>query len=352
MADVNVLDLSEVTPGSGDSLILFDRATGAATSTRFDTLKSAVTGDVAATVAQHTSDIQTLTNETSDIVNVLGAKNLLPNNATTQIINRVQFTVNANGSVGVNRVGTSDSNATIDICSSLVISALSILSGCPIGGGLNEHALVATDGTNYYSDTGDGVEIPAGTYRVFILIYSASTISNKTFYPMIRPASIKDDTYVPYAMTNRELTKSISDLMGNYVVSWLKYKHYDKNTSITNRQFLYNCTIDFLNNVIPTESSKGNRVLPLEVSFLNTRFKADMCIQAYYPNSFKLQDETTGDNPNVTYGMRMYDNTNYCYLSKKTFSANGVTYINMTDSPNDSALDITYLVLRPIKYNV
>lgn len=67
MADVNVLDLSEVTPGSGDSLILFDRATGVATSTRFDTLKSAVTSDVAATVAQHTSDIQTLTNNVSYI---------------------------------------------------------------------------------------------------------------------------------------------------------------------------------------------------------------------------------------------------------------------------------------------
>ena len=62
MADVNVLDLSEVTPGSGDSLILFDRTTGVASSTRFETLKSAVTGDVDATVAQHTSDIQTLTN--------------------------------------------------------------------------------------------------------------------------------------------------------------------------------------------------------------------------------------------------------------------------------------------------
>ena len=65
MADVNVLDLSEVTPGSGDSLILFDRTTGVAKSTRFETLKSAVTGDVNATVAQHTSQIQTLTNNVS-----------------------------------------------------------------------------------------------------------------------------------------------------------------------------------------------------------------------------------------------------------------------------------------------
>ena len=57
--------MSEVTPGSGDNLILFDRTTGAATSTRFDTLKSAVTSDVAATASQHTADIQTLTNNVS-----------------------------------------------------------------------------------------------------------------------------------------------------------------------------------------------------------------------------------------------------------------------------------------------
>ena len=65
MADVNVLDLSEVTPGSGDDLILFDRTTGVAKSTRFETLKNAVTGDVNATVAQHTTQIQTLTNNVS-----------------------------------------------------------------------------------------------------------------------------------------------------------------------------------------------------------------------------------------------------------------------------------------------
>lgn len=71
MADVNVLDLSEVTPGSGDSLILFDRTTGVATSTRFETLKGAVTGDVAATVAQHTSDIQALSNNTWQLKNAV-----------------------------------------------------------------------------------------------------------------------------------------------------------------------------------------------------------------------------------------------------------------------------------------
>lgn len=49
----------------------------------------------------------------------------------------------------------------------------------------------------------------AGKYSFGIGIRSKS-ISN-TFKPMLRYASIKDDTYVPYAMTNRELTEKVAD---------------------------------------------------------------------------------------------------------------------------------------------
>lgn len=49
----------------------------------------------------------------------------------------------------------------------------------------------------------------AGKYSFGIGIRSKS-ISN-TFKPMLRYAAIKDDTYVPYAMTNRELTEKVAD---------------------------------------------------------------------------------------------------------------------------------------------
>ena len=50
----------------------------------------------------------------------------------------------------------------------------------------------------------------AGKYSFGVVIQSNTTISN-TFKPMLRYAAIKDDTYVPYAMTNRELTEKIVD---------------------------------------------------------------------------------------------------------------------------------------------
>lgn len=55
----------------------------------------------------------------------------------------------------------------------------------------------------------------AGKYSIGIAIKSNPTISN-TFKPMLRYAAIKDDTYVPYAMTNRELTEKVAD------TGWIK----------------------------------------------------------------------------------------------------------------------------------
>ena len=43
--------------------------------------------------------------------------------------------------------------------------------------------------------------------QISIFVRSGTTLSNAMVYPMIRLASDPDDTYVPYAMTNRELTE-------------------------------------------------------------------------------------------------------------------------------------------------
>ena len=42
---------------------------------------------------------------------------------------------------------------------------------------------------------------------------TALPVGGITFKSMIRDASISDDTYVPYAMTNRELTEKVSSLL-------------------------------------------------------------------------------------------------------------------------------------------
>ena len=158
--------------------------------------------------------IQTLTNETSDIVDVLGAKNLLPNNATSQTVNGVTFTVNSDGSVTAS--GTAASNV------SFVISYANYEKGKyiatkfaddawynPNSGEYNYMALIyhADFGTAFITNEDTEVEFNSDLSGVQFALRIASGVTiNKTIYPMIRPASVADDTYVPYAKTNRELT--------------------------------------------------------------------------------------------------------------------------------------------------
>ena len=143
------------------------------------------------------------------MVNVNGSKNILPNNASSKTANNVTFTVNSDGSITVSTSGAVSANTRCEIVSSITLTQSSILSGGPSGSSGITYVLFAYDGNTYYGDLEEkGVILSAGTYFVGIIVYSGTTISTPiTFYPMLRDARISDDTYAPYAMTNRELTE-------------------------------------------------------------------------------------------------------------------------------------------------
>ena len=48
------------------------------------------------------------------------------------------------------------------------------------------------------------------SYRFIIYVRAGVTVSNKTIYPMLRLVTDPDDTYVPHAMTNKELTDKVT----------------------------------------------------------------------------------------------------------------------------------------------
>ena len=151
---------------------------------------------------------------------VLGAKNLLPNNATSQTINGVTFTVNADGSVTAN--GTATANAVF-VIHDRVTDDLNISSGNYIGSGITNGVsgelfmrfFCTRNGSAYvYGDIFNGeitINVQSGDIiGCLINIASGQTVNNFTFYPMLRLASDPDDTYVPYAMTNREITEELT----------------------------------------------------------------------------------------------------------------------------------------------
>lgn len=157
------------------------------------------------------SQVQTLTNNDDAMLNVLGAKNLLPNNATTQLSHGIQYQVDSTGKITASGA-TDGANSWLTIAEFSLAKGKYILSGCPSGGSTSGYALAVNfngaSAQNY--DLGNGYEFELSettTLLVRIRIADPTTLTtNKDFYPMIRPASVEDDTYVPYAMTNRELT--------------------------------------------------------------------------------------------------------------------------------------------------
>lgn len=130
-------------------------------------------------------------------------KNLLNNKNTTETINGVTFTVNKDKSVTVNGTATG-SNAEFSFVYDANIDGDCILSGCPNGGSLSSYYINVLDTTTWESpakDFGSGATlslIEGRRYHVRILIVKDKTVSNLTFYPMIRIASITDGTYEPY----------------------------------------------------------------------------------------------------------------------------------------------------------
>lgn len=133
-------------------------------------------------------------------------KNLLDNTATTKISNGITFTVNSDGTVLAD--GTNDTTAN----SSLIINRYDlspgtyVLNGCPSGGAINTYRLAIQE-TGSYSVLGS-IDIGNGsgeftidtttTVQIAIFIQKGLTINKLLFKPMLRKATIADDTYEQY----------------------------------------------------------------------------------------------------------------------------------------------------------
>lgn len=146
------------------------------------------------------------------MLNVLGAKNILPNHAIPQqVIQGITFTVNSDGSVTLN--GTPSGNTGIEFGDFILPKGTyKVTSGQSqelnsevfvFVRNISLDAPIARSNDDGYPSTftlENDTAVRTGIYRFY---NSSSEPISLTIYPMIRPASIKDDTYVPYAPINR-----------------------------------------------------------------------------------------------------------------------------------------------------
>lgn len=131
-------------------------------------------------------------------------KNLVQTIVTSLTINGVTFTVNANGSVTCNGTNHGNNPIIFELNNPDVVfpEGVYITSGCPAGGSITGGYKI-----QYFNGSGWNYELGSGNtftlsgnlkYRSRILISKDVTVTNLTFYPMLRLASIEDDTYEPY----------------------------------------------------------------------------------------------------------------------------------------------------------
>lgn len=169
--------------------------------------------------------------EVDDMNNVLGAKNLLPNKATSQTFKGITWTVNSDGSITAN--GTADGGSYIRFVPNGTDFSKILPSNAPltISCECSDDTLKPSSYSTYFalfSASGSGTEkiidtVISGGHGVtkeftvqdltfvntYIQIANGITVNNVTFKPMIRLASDPDDTYVPYTMTNKQITDVI-----------------------------------------------------------------------------------------------------------------------------------------------
>ena len=139
-----------------------------------------------------------------------GGKNLLNctqiNTSSGTFAGDVSWVRNSDGSFTLNGTATSTDNLILKSMTDYSFpSGDYIVSGCPIDGGANTYRIVLNknNSESFGTDTGSGsvaVNLADGDVAsVYIRVNSGVTISNKTFYPMVRNSSVSDSTYEPYA---------------------------------------------------------------------------------------------------------------------------------------------------------
>lgn len=175
-----------------------------------------------------------LGNSIDDIYSVMGqngAKNLIPYPyyEKTHTENGITWTDNGDGTVTANGTATATSYFTItsrtlgtNMADSLIEGERYILTGCPTGGSNQKYDIFINETYNGAEvgmafDYGNGATFTLNhktenNYGIGLRIRSGQTVSNLTFKPMLRLASDSDNTYQPYAKTNRQLTEDKAEL--------------------------------------------------------------------------------------------------------------------------------------------
>ena len=210
-----------------------------ATDNSLDTTAKTIVG----AINEHEGDIDSLRSGLTNVDAALSApensgKNLIPlsldnykTGSTTGTwasnvysVNGIDFTVNmdANGAVtSISASGTASALAMLELSMDAKKGAYT-LNGCPSGGSAGYYVQIYKSGFIDVKDRGDGVAVNIASdkkVRVICAIGEGLEVTNLTFYPMLRPATITDPTFAPYIPSVESRIEAVESGIVNKVVT-------------------------------------------------------------------------------------------------------------------------------------
>ena len=162
-------------------------------------------------------------NKSRHDIEQVSSKNLLFTAPESKTVNGILFTVNEDYSITVDIPDTVSSNTQYEVlpdfnCPSDIKGKSVILSGAPSGGGASTWKMFLQNRTSGYAtikeNTGGDTEAftissSVTKIRIIIAIYAGCPAQKITFYPMLRNATIEDNSYTPFAPSIRHLYQMI-----------------------------------------------------------------------------------------------------------------------------------------------
>ena len=131
-------------------------------------------------------------------------KNKLPVTATSEEIDGITYTVASDGKITAN--GTATANSNFYVMGSDFIKLPTgeyTLNGCPSGGGTDSYSIrFEINGEYGGRDAGSGKSFEltnTDELKIYIRIAHGTQVNNMVFAPMVRPSSVADETFAPYA---------------------------------------------------------------------------------------------------------------------------------------------------------
>ena len=293
------------------------------------------------------SVLNSTASEITTIVNEYSAKNLLSLKTTVSKVNASGLNVSFIDGGGIRVYGTKTTSANGDLY--FVPTAKTTLKpntkytltvANSASNAITARMHLNADGKTVYAiaeknKTSISFTTPTGS-DIYVEVYAVSVTDNNpidiTVYPMLRYASIKDDTFVPYAMTNRELTEKVAD------TGWVKFTTTESYIDSANSDLKYRRCGKVVSFRCKMKFAKA-----IESKYLFTFWGGTL------PYSDVIPEWVTDDNLNIVASTLTYDRTRWVRIcsSNKTNNSVGIQ-IETNGAPlsADSSIefDITYLL--------